>query len=389
MTEDYGFNIDGLLSEEEAAEVFDKIQNEEEQPEKKEENDDSTSQEEKETPIEKEHDSDEDDEPSEKVDLGKEGRKDAAEQEDGGSSPDQFYSSIAIALKDDGILPDFDNKELESIKSPEDFAELFEKAITSRFDERTRRIDEALNNGVAPDTVRDYEQTLQYLHSINDAALSAEGEEAEDLRRQIIFNDLITRGYSEEKANREVEKSFKSNTDIEDAKDSLAALISYHTKGYENIRNEAKRKETERREKQKQDAEKFKKMVLEDEITIGDTKLDKRTCQRIYDAVYRPVYKDEETGRYLTQVQKFQKENPLEFLKQLGMWFVLTDNGKDIKSIVSKEVRMEKNKSIRELERKINFSARNSDGSLRYAGGSGGDEDRDPLMSDGWQVGWK
>ena len=384
--EEYGFSIDGLLSEEEAAQVFEKI-NEQEQPDQEEEKIPEGQGKEKETPVEEEHLPEEEGEPSERVDLGKEGRENTADPDGNGSSPDQFYSSIAIAMRNDGIFPDFDDKELENVKTAEDFAELVEKAITSRYDERLRRIDEALNNGMAPETVREYEQTLQYLNSITEAALSAEGEEAEDLRKQIIFNDLIRRGYKEDSANRKIDQIFKSNVDVDEAKEALSALIAYHTKGYEDIQKESKRKADAQREKQKQDAEKFRKMVIDDDITIGDTKLDKRTRQRIYDAVYQPVYKDAETGRYLTRVQKFQKENPLEFLKQLGMWFVLTDEGRDINGFVASKVREEKNKSIRELERKINFSARNGDGSLRYSGGTGGGEDSDPLLSGGWKIG--
>ena len=125
-------------------------------------------------------------------------------------------------------------------------------------------------------------------------------------------------------------------------------------------------------------------MVLEDELSIGEIKLDRKTRQRIFDSVSKPVYKDPDTGQLLTQVQKFQKDNPLEFIKQLGMWYVLTNGGKDTDGLVKGQVRVEKNKSIRELERKINSSALDSDGSLRYMSGS--QIDNESLLSDGWQV---
>jgi hypothetical protein len=125
-------------------------------------------------------------------------------------------------------------------------------------------------------------------------------------------------------------------------------------------------------------------MILDNDIQLGETKLDKRTRQRIFDAVSKPVYKDPDTGQLLTQVQKYQKENPLEFLKQLGMWYVLTDGGKSVDGLVKSQVRTERNKGIRELERKINSSALGSDGSLRYM--SGTNVDNDSLLSDGWQV---
>ena len=125
-------------------------------------------------------------------------------------------------------------------------------------------------------------------------------------------------------------------------------------------------------------------MILDDEVSIGDSKLDKKTRQRVLDAVTKPVYKDPDTGQLLTQVQRFQKENPLEFLKQIGMWFVLTDGGKNASGLVKEQLRAEKNKGIRELERTINSSSLNSDGSLRYM--SGTQIDDDTLLSDDWQI---
>ena len=103
-----------------------------------------------------------------------------------------------------------------------------------------------------------------------------------------------------------------------------------------------------------------------------------------FDAVSKPVYKDPDTGQLLTQVQKFQKENPLEFLKQIGMWFVLTNGGKDFGGLTKQQAIAEKNKGIRELERKINSSAFDSDGSLKYV--SGTNISNDNLLDDGWKV---
>lgn len=377
--EDLGFDIGGILSEEEADKLF------EEQAE--------ASAEQEKTPdenTEKENEPAEEEEETqspEKVGAEEENENgsNAIVQEGDGSSP-SIYSSIASALKNDGIFPDFEDSELDAVKTPEDFAELFEKAITARLNERQKRIDSALGNGVQPDTVRMYEQTLQYLGSINEEVLSAEGEEGENLRKQIIYNDLINRGYTEDKARKELEKSFKSGSDIDDAKDALEALTKFYQTGYENVQKEAKKQAESFKEEQKKQADGFKKMILEDEVKLGETVLDKKTCQRVYDAVSKPVYKDPDTGKLLTAVQKFQKEKPLEFLKQLGMWFVLTDGGKNTEGFTKERVRSETNKAIKELGRKINSSALNKDGSLRYV--SGGTGDSDPLLSDGWKVGW-
>ncbi len=368
--EDFSFDINsGLLSAEEAEKLFDETKplQDPEQP---------AEEEQKETPTEKEE------APSEKV--GTEEREENAISPKGDGSSPSIYSSIATALKNDGIFPEFSDEELNAATTPEAFAELFEKAISAKMDERQRRIDEALGNGVAPDTVKMYEQTLSYLGSITDDILNDEGEQGENVRKQLIYNDLINRGYTQEKAMKELEKSFKSGSDLEDAKDALDALRNFYQNGYDKIQKDAKDRAENMRKARQQDEAKFRKMILEDDIVIGDAKLDKKTRQSVFDAVSKPVYKDPDTGQLLTQVQKFQRENPMEFLKQIGMWYVLTDGGKNLSGLVKKQVIAEKNKGIRELERKINSTAFDSDGSLKYMSGS--QIDNDNLLNDGWNV---
>ena len=374
--EDFSFDISGILTEDEAKKLF-----EESAPA-----DETADPAANETEVKPAEEQEREASTPEIVGEEDEIEGNAIDSEDDGSSPN-VYSSIASALKNDGIFPDFTDEELSAVQSPEDFGELFEKAISARLDERQRRIDTALGNGVQPDTVRMYEQTLQYLGSINDEALSAESEDGENLRKQIIYNDLINRGYSQDKAIKEIEKSFKSGSDIEDAKDALAALNKFYTDGYNKVQEDAKKRKEEERNAQKKQAEAIRKSILEDDLKIGDSDLDKGTRQRVYDAVYKPVYKDPDSGKLLTAVQKFQKENPTEFMKQLGLWYVMTDGGKNMDGLAKKQVRAEKNKAIKELAKKINTTSLKSDGSLRYISGAGGEAD--PLLSDGWKVGWE
>lgn len=379
-----GFDIDGLLSEEEAAQLF------------SEDSGDDTAlmqemgEEDNGSPEQEAEEPEETREP-EKVGNRKvnDKEKEDVQSDDGGSSsPNVFYSSIAGALKDEGVFPDLDDDTIKGIQGPEDFLELFEKAVTSRMDERIRRVDEALGAGVAPDTVREYENTLQYLHSIDENALTAEGEEGDNLRRQILYNDFLSRGFSADRAKREVQKSFNAETEVDDARDALDSLIKQYEQKYSDIRNDAKKRHDAYVAQQKKSAKDFRKMVIDNEIVLGDQKLDKRTRQKVYDAVSKPVYKDPATGRLLTQVQKFQKEQPLEFLKQLGLWFVLTNEGKDLVGFTKDKVRTEKHKAIRDLANKINATSVNTDGSLRFASGESTDGGTDLLLSDDWKVGF-
>lgn len=376
MVEDnFSFDLGGLLTEEEAAMLTEEKPQEQAPKEEQVDNTENKPAEEVEQPSESVGMEKNNDEPEGK----------AISQKGGGSSPTKFYSSIASALKNDGIFPDeFTDDEIEAVNSPEDFAEMFEKAIEKRMSESQQRIDKALRNGVEPDVVKNYEQTISYLSGISEDELNAEGEEGDGLRARLIYNDLINRGFSHEKALKEVDKSMKSGSDLEDAKDALAALTKFYSDSYRKIQKEAEDNAKAMREKQKKDSEAFKKMILDDELKIGDNNLDKRTRQQVYDAVSKPVYKDPNTGELLTQVQKFQRENPMEFLKQIGLWYVMTNGGKNVDGLVKEQVRAEKNKGIRELERKINSTSLGSDGSLRLMSGSQIEDDT--LLTDGWEI---
>ena len=371
------FDIGGILSDEEAEKFFEETENEQQEQNPDEENN---------QPAEVTEQSEEENQEPESVGEGDENEEeeDTNQPSGDGSSP-TVLSSIAVALKKDGIFPDFEDSELAAVKTPEDFAELVDKAINARMESETKRVRDMLDNGVPADSIKGYEQTLNYLNGITDEMLKAEGEEGDNLRKSLIYNDLIKKGYSEDRAKREVEKSFKAASEIDDATDALAALKKAFQDEYQQVQDEAKRRTEQAKANQKKQSEDFKKMVLEDEIKVGDSKLDKRTCQKVFDAVSKPVYKDPDTGHLLTAVQKFQKEQPLEFLKQLGLWYVLTDGGKNITSLTKKQVQAEKNKGIRELERKINSSSFNG-GSLRYDGGNAGGNGDDILLSDDWKI---
>lgn len=376
--EDFGFNIDGLLSQDEADKLF--------REDSIEENENDTMQDIE--PEEKKDDAEEQDvlESVGKKEENDKVKEDAEPEKSEGTSPNVFYSSIANALKDDGIFPDLDEETIKGIKSPEDFGELFEKAVNARLDEKQKRIDAALDNGIQPDIIKQYEQTIQYLNSIDDDALSEDGDKGEDLRRQILYNDFINRGFSQERANREVKKAIDAATDYEDAREALESLKDYYNKGYKKVQDEAAAQKKAFVEQQKKNAEDFRKLILDSDIVLGDQKLDKNVRQKVYDAVSKPVYKDPDSGKLLTQVQKFQKDNPLEFLKQLGLWYVLTNGGKDMVGFTKNEVRKEKHKALRDLENKITATSINSDGSLRFATGDDGSKS-DILLDENWKIG--
>ena len=310
------------------------------------------------------------------------GNKNDKEKEDtasdnGGSSPNNssVYSSIASAFKEDGIFPDLDDETIASIKDAESFAEAVNKQLKAQLDERQRRIDAALNAGIEPDKIRQCEGTLQYLDGIKEANLSDESEKGEALRRQLIYNDFINRGYSKERASREVKKSFDGGTDIEDAKEALKSNREYFQSYYDSLIQQAEEEERKYEKQRKEEAESLKKAMLEEDTVYGELSIDKATRQKAYDAISKPVWKDPETGELYTAVQKYEKEHHSDFMKNLGLLYTLTDGFKSLNLLVKGKVKKEMKKGLRELEHTINNTVRTSDGNLRFANNNGADSE--------------
>ena len=317
------------------------------------------------------------------------GKENTEEKEDttpkgSGTSPKNFYSSIAKALKEEGIFPDLDDEGLSKVKEPEDFRDLIEQQIKAGLDERQKRIDEALNAGVELTEIRKYENTINFLDSIKESNISDESDKGEKLRKDLIYQDFINRGYSKERAAREVQKSFNAGTDIDDAKEALKSNMDFFKDKYNELISDAKSEAEQEERERKEQAEKLKSSILNDKDVFGDLSIDKSTRQKIYDNIAKPVYKDPETGEYYTAIQKYEMEHRTDFLKNIGLLFTLTDGFKNLDGLVKGKVRKEVKKGLRQLEAALNNTARTSDGNLKYV--SGVDEDPESFVERGWKL---
>lgn len=379
------FDLNNILSEDEIDDIFsedteDLQETPPEQTEDNQENKDTT-----EVDVDDIFGDKDDSESPESVgsEENKQERGDTSSKKNG-TSPNNFYSSIAKALKEDGVLPDLDDDVLDKASSPEDFAEIIESQIKARFDERQKRVDEALGVGVEYNVIQQYEKTLHYLDSINDDLVSDESEKGETLRKQLIYQDFINRGYSKDRAIREVNKSFNAGSDIEDAKEALQSNKEFFKNNYNDVIQKAKDAEDARLKEQQKEAENLKKSILEDDKVFGDLVVDKSQRKRIYESISKPIYKDPNTGEMLTAIQKYEQDNHVDFMKYVGLVFTLTDGFKNIDGLIKGKVNKEMKKGLKNLENTLNNSTRNSDGSLNFVTSRRSDDDESYFGKGGW-----
>lgn len=381
------FNFNDILNEDEVSSLFsneedDDLQDTPPDNKKEEKEDNSTT----EVDVDDIFSNEDDSESPESVgsEENKQDKEGTSSTKDGTSPNNNFYSSIAKALKEDGTLPDLDDETLDKVETAEDFAEVIEAQIKARFDEKQKRIDEALGVGVEPNIIQQYEKTIDYLDSITEESITDETEKGETLRKQLIYQDFINRGYSKDRATREVNKSFNAGSDIDDAKEALQSNKDFFNDSYNKVIKESKDAENKRLAEQKKEAENLRKSILEDDKVFGELVVDKASRKKIYDNISKPIYKDPETGEVLTAIQKYEQENHTDFMKYVGLIFTLTDGFKNLDGLVKGKVNKEMKKGLKNLEHTLNNSTRNSDGSLKFVTSRRSDNDDSYIGMGGW-----
>ena len=293
----------------------------------------------------------------------KEQQGDAATEEGSDTSPN-LYSSIANALAVDGIFLNSDEDAIGKVDSAESLSDLIEAEVNARFDEKQQRVIKALENGVEPSDINKYEGVLNRLESFTDAQLLEESENGEALRKQIIFQDYINKGYSQERAEKLTLRSIDNGTDVEDVKDALQSNKEYFQKEYNKLLKEAQEVADKEKADRQKKVEKLKEDIMNDKQLFGNTEIAQNVRKKVYENISKPVYKDPETGQYLTALQKYEMEHPTEFLKYVGLFMTLTDNFKDFESFTKGKVKKEMKKGLRDFEQMVNNTKRTSDGRL-------------------------
>ena len=359
--------IDNLFmddTEETSTEETVEVAKEEKTPDGKEKHDDTTT-----TEVDPEDlfEEEEKKEKPESVGSGKEtkGKEGSSTDTGGGTSPENFYSSIANAMAEDGIFPNLDEEAISKVTDAESLHEAIEAEVQARFDDGQKRVLKALENGVRPDDIRNYETTLNNLASIKDEHLREESEKGEQLRYNLIFQDYLNQGMKPEKAEKFAKQSIDAGTDIEDAKEALQSNKEFFQKKYNSLLEDAQKKADEDKAERQRQADKLKDSIMKDKALMGDMEINQDVRKKIFENVFKPVYKDPETGEYLTAIQKYETEHRSDFLKYVSLFFTMTNGFKDFDSLTKGKVKKEVRKGLSELEKTLNGTKRNSDGSLK------------------------
>lgn len=316
----------------------------------------------------------------------KEGKEDTVTDKgsDGTSPNDNFYSSIANALAVDGIFPNLDDETVKKAVDAETFSDLIEAEVNARFDEKQQRISKALENGVEPTDIKKYESTLDYINKITDADIAEESEKGEQLRYNLIYQDFLNKGMSADKAKKYTDRTINAGTDVEDAKEALQSNKEYFSGEYNRLLQEAQQQADEDKAERSMQAKQLQTSLLKDKNLFGDMEISNDVRKKAFETVSKPVYRDPETGDYLTALQKYEIEHRADFLKYTGLIFAMTNGFKDFDSFAKGKVKKEMRKGLRDLEKTLNNTSRSKDGNLKMI--TNQREDPDSFISKGMKL---
>jgi hypothetical protein len=276
--------------------------------------------------------------------TGDEEEEDTENLEGSSKSP---YSSLATVLQEEGVLSSFD-PEKDKIQSIEDLVNLLQKEVQSRefadLNDEAKQYLEAIRAGVPPKEVYEGMQAAKELSSITREEL----ETNEDLRKELILQEFLAKGMSQEKAEKLTKRSFDVGEDIDDALSALATLKEVEQQNIQIRKQELLKKQQDAiaaQEKQMKDLEKA--IETTDEIIPG-LKINGTVKEKVLKQITTPVAKAP-NGQPLNAVMKARLEDPINFEIKFNYLWHVTKGMTDF----SKLVKTSKSNAVKELDKLV------------------------------------
>lgn len=261
--------------------------------------------------------------------------------------------SFASTLVEDGVLPSLDLSKAE-IKTTEDLISAIREEIkANEFGDLTPEQKEAVNafrNGIPIEKYVARKQEGIQLASITRETL----ENNDELRKELIKRDFLSKGYSEDKADKFVQRSIDLGEDVDDALESLEAqkkLLELQTQR-EIEQNQARTVEAEKQYAKQLETLKTTVYNEKNEVIPG-IKFNKNVADKVYESMTKVV--EEVDGQPLNKLMKDRLENPVDFEYRLHYLYTLTKGFKDF----SKLQTTEKTNAIRNFEKNLGLNTFN------------------------------
>jgi len=265
----------------------------------------------------------------------------------------QLYSTLANTLIEKGVLTAVDSSKLDDVKDADAFIELMKKEIAAQelkdLTPAQREVVTGIREGMDTDTASKFKDAMEKIDNISIDSL----KDNVDVRRDLIFQDYMAKGFSKEAAIKQVNRSIKLNTDIEDAAEAHASLKTMIKAQFDKAKEDAKRQAEEEAQKAEKEKERLKEELFKKDQYIKGIDLPDNVKKEIYEEMMENVSINPITKEPENAMMKFQREHPEEYTKRLYTFWKLTNGFTDTKYFTRKT----KTSTIKDLERAIKNSA--------------------------------
>lgn len=299
------------------------------------------------------------------------------------SSETPFTVVFARDLDERGLISSYDEekflKDIEEVGEADALRNLIKSeidtnvdAIKSQYDEGYQTYLELVQGGTDAETAADLTGLQRDLSQISEDDLTADSDEAADLRRSVITEHLrITTSLSEDRIAKMVDKIFDLGDDVSEAKESYSELKSFVSDAIEDERETAKQRELEMQEESRRQMKLLRDTVDSLNEVIPGQRINKQTKDKIFKDIVEPV--KDKNGNVTNRIWVKRSEDPFTFDAKLA-YLVETgffDDSKTWRKLVSSKETHEASA----LEKHLRNTRKNAGTVNSTMSSSGGDLD--------------
>lgn len=271
---------------------------------------------------------------------------------DGEQTSPQLYHTLASVLKEKGVLTSVDESSLKDIKDVEGFVELMKGQIKAQeFNDLTdtqKNILKGIREGAKTTTVDRFESAMTKLNDIDDKQI----EGSEDVQKDLIYQDYLSKGFSKENAIKQVNRSVQLKETLADAKESYQNLKTTVQSNYDKAKQADIDLADSDAKKVDKDKKSLEKAILGSNAVIKGYDVPENTRKEVYSEMMKHVSVNPDNKKPENSLMKFQRESPEEFTHKLYYLWTMSNGFKDLEYFSGKKT----SSSVKDLESAIKNS---------------------------------
>lgn len=285
------------------------------------------------------------DEVPEKVDGGEEDDDNEENDPDNESSP-QLYSSIADVLKEQGLIPSLESS--ENIKTVDDLVNVFKNEINTQ---TNLRLQEYLDN-LDLEKIATSKKTQLDLESVTEEYL----KENLDVAKQMLFQDLVNQGLSEDRARKMLKKTIDLGEDlvIEEALEAKDSLKEFEKRIQDREQVRYKESVIALQKEQQETDNQIKDYIYNSSEIVKGIPNTKILQEKVFKSMTEIVSKNPNSGEFENRLMKERSENPIKFDTKMYYFYELTNGFTDLGSFKT-TVNSKASKTLEKVLRQTKF----------------------------------